>query len=393
MLKIFSSPLKKLAWTRDDYVLEILLVSILIVPFTSIVDVLWFFTSESFQEWDVIHTPVVLKILKDVFLMALFAALLFQKKTYSRWSKLSIGFLFSVLAFAISNAFIKKIPMIVILSGLRWYIPLFLFPLFDQFQAKREHLVSLYERYRLILIAAIPLEIAQILFSTRWNVSQTDPTYMTPMYSRANGFFSQPQPMSLFALFFLIIVFEIVPEKKKRFNYLLTLISIALTKSAAGILGISSLFFTKANKKYKALTVIVIGIVMAIFPLLTGRTDYWKSPLKRFEVLTEVNLNHIVFGSYSNACNTIQRVNPTMTLCVIPDSYLTSSIGNLGLAIGIMLLLFLLGTIYRSKKYYLFPIFVLFLLSANLTEYFPLNILFPFVIGLKMNADMAAKYD
>lgn len=369
--------LRKLTWTRSDYVLEILMLSILIVPFLSIIDVFWMFSPNDYIEWNTIHTPVTIKLLKDILLITLLCILLFSKKTYSRWSKLSFIVITVIMLFSVTKAFILKVPTIVILSGIRWYLPLFLFPLFDQYQSTKEDLSLLYNRYRLVIFAAIPLQFFQILFSERWNITEG------LAYSRASGFFSQPQPMSLFALFFLIIVFEITQEKNKKIDYFITLISIVLTKSAAGVLGVGFLFFTKAQKNLKFIIAIITVSSIVAFPFISGRVDFWESPLLRLKVLKEVNLGTTIFGSYSNACNTIEKIKPEMTICEIPDSFITSSIGNLGLIFGILVVLILIYTIYRSKKYHLLPVFLLFLISANLTEYFPLNLLFPFITGFK----------
>lgn len=385
MAKSYQFSLKKFEWIRDDIVLEILFISITIVPFLNLIDIAWYFTDRSFNEWEIIHTPIVIKLLKDFLLILLFMALILRKKFYSTWGKISMLLLFAIFIFSTSKAIIQKTPPLVILSGARWYLPLFLFPLFEQFYVERETLRDLYQRYRIVIFTALPLQIFQIFYSSRWNIQEG------VMYSRGNGFFSQPQPMSLFALFFLVIIFEIVPEKNKKLNYFVVFVSIALTKSAAGVLGLGSLFWAKSNKKYKTIIGIVTLLAIATFPYITGRPDFWKSPLTRFKILTEVNINHTVFGAYSNACNTLQKIDPKMTACTIPDSFFTSSIGNLGQVLGLIVLIILLYFIYLSKKHYLFPIFILFLLSANLTEYFPLNILFPFAVGLKLNAGKKLK--
>ncbi|NOT77563.1 MAG: hypothetical protein HOP07_01020 [Bacteriovoracaceae bacterium] len=381
MPKISPSTLNKLSWVRNDYVIEILLISILIVPFLNLVDIIWMFAPKSYGEWEIIHTPLSIKIIKDILLVTLLITLFFKKKVYSTWSKCSFGVLSSILAFAIGKGLLDKTSYIVLLSGIRWYLPVFLFPLFDEFTASRSTLIKFYERYKLIVLIALPLEILQILFSARWSISEGI------AYSRANGFFSQPQPMSLFALFFLMIVFEVIPKEKKTFNYFLSLISIILTKSAAGILGIAYLFFTKATKKYKVIISVVTVIVAVTFPYTSGRLDYWVSPIQRFEVLFDINLNNITFGSYSNTCNTIQTINRVAENCSIPDSLFSSAIGNLGVFLGLSLLGIITYTIYRSKRRYLVPIFILFLISANLTEYFPMNILLPFIIGLKITEE------
>lgn len=376
MPNISKLSLQKLAWIRPDYTLEILLISLLIVPFLSIIDIFWMFSPNAYAEWNTIHTPVSIKLLKDILLIALLVTLLFKKRVYSSWSKVSFAIITVIMFFSVTKAFIIKVPIVVILSGIRWYLPIFLFPLFDQYQVTKKDLKPLYERYRLVILAALPLQLLQIFFSERWNITGGI------AYSRASGFFSQPQPMSLFAIFFLIIVIEIVPEKSKKLNYLLTLVSIVLTKSAAGVLGIGFLFFTQTSIRLKVLVAIITISTIAAFPFITGRVDYWESPLTRLKVLTKVDLNHTHFGSYTNACNTIKKIVPQMTSCEVPDSFITSSIGNLGLVLGIILLMVLACTIYLSKKHYLLPIFLLFLISANLTEYFPLNFLFPFIVGL-----------
>ncbi len=372
---------KNLKWIRDDIVLEILFLSLLIVPFLNIIDVVWLFTDKNLNEWNTIHTPIFIKILKDILMITLLAVLFWRKKTHFLWRSASILMLLVVFVFAITRGMIQKTPSLVILSGVRWYLPIFLFPLFDQFLITRDALTKLYRRYQLVILAALALQILQMFFSNRWN------TIDGITQRRANGFFSQPQPMSLFALFFLIILFEIAPERRKKLNYFVTFISIALTKSATGILGFASLFFIKMDKKYRIAVGTLTLIIVAIFPYITGRLDFWVSPLTRLGILGDINLSHIVFGSYTNTCIDVQKIKPIMAACLIPDSFLTSVIGNLGLILGLVIIGVIAQSIYRSKKYYLFPILILFFLAANLTEYFPLNILFPFIVGFKFKTE------
>lgn len=369
--------IKNLKWIRDDIVLEILFLSLLIVPFLNIADVAWLFSDGLLYEWNTIHTPIFIKLLKDILLITLLVVLLWRKRIHFLWRSKSMLVLLIIFIFAISRAMIQQTHLLVILSGIRWYLPIFLFPLFDQFLTTKETMFKFYQRYQVIIFIGLLLEILQIFFSSRWNMREGF------IYSRANGFFSQPQPMSLFVLFFLIILFEIAPVRRKKLNCFVAFISIALTKSATGVLGFASLFFMKMDKKYRFAVGTLTLIIVAIFPYITGRLDFWVSPLTRLGILGDINLRHTVFGSYTNTCIDVQKIKPIMAACLIPDSFLTSLIGNLGLILGLVTIGVIAQSIYRSKKYYLFPILILFFLAANLTEYFPLNILFPFIIGFK----------
>lgn len=379
MNKDFNFKIINFKLIRQNIVVEILFLSLLIVPFMSLPDILWMFSPKEFGEWETIHTPASIKIIKDILLIILLISLFLCKKTYSKWSKYSFLTLLMILFFAIAKGVIDNTHYLVILSGIRWYLPVFLFPLFDEFEISKDTLIKFYSRYKLIFIFAIPLEIFQVIFSDRWSLING------VAYSRANGFFSQPQPMSLFALFFLIFSFEVFPRERKVTDSILSFFSIALTKSAAGILGIAYLFFSKATKKLKIIIFSITAFIIITFPYMTGRLDYWVSPIQRFQILFDINLNNIIFGSYSNTCNTIQKINAISDSCSIPDSFLSSAIGNLGIFLGIILIGILAYTIYRSRCRYLVPIFLLLLISANLTEYFPLSILLPFLIGFKAN--------
>lgn len=377
MNKDFNFKILNIKLIRQNLVIEILFLSLLIVPFMSLPDILWMFSPKEFGEWETIHTPPSIKIIKDILLILLLISLFLCKKTYSKWSKYSFLTLLMILFFAIAKGVIDNTHYLVILSGIRWYLPVFLFPLFDEFEVSKDTLIKFYIRYKLIFISAIPLEILQILLSDRWSLING------VAYSRANGFFSQPQPMSLFTLFFLILSFEVFPKEKKLTDSFLSLFSIVLTKSAAGILGIAYLFFTVATKKLKIIICSITLLIIITFPYMTGRLDYWVSPIQRFQILFDINLNNITFGSYSNTCNIIQRYNSASSNCSIPDSFFSSTIGNLGIFLGLSLIGALAFTIYCSQRRYLLPVFILLLISANFTEYFPISILLPFIVGLK----------
>jgi hypothetical protein len=373
MLKKFAG----IEWYQKNVVLELLLLSLLITPFQNLIDLLWMFTSRSFEEeWSVNHSPGAVKALKDLILVLLLVILFFMKKQYTKANKILFGIFVFILGISIARSFTQGHSIFLSLSGIRWYLPLLLFPLFDEFNISLESVKSLISRYRFIIIAALVLQIFQILFSHRWGTC-------AGIGCRANGFFAMPQPMSIFALFFLIFVL-IIPPKKKLVDYGIPILSILLSKSAAGYLGLIAFFFKVSNKKFRILTVVLGASAIILFPVITGRTGYWLSPLTRIDILKRIDYSNIIFGMYRNACHNFQQKVHPIT-CAVPDSFLASLLGNLGLFFAICGVLVIFFYIWKSNKPLTLASFIILLAAGSYTEYFPMNIFFPFLIGFRID--------
>lgn len=373
----------KLKLLRENVVLDILMMSLLIVPFISLIDIVWYFADHSFNEWHSVKTPFIIKFLKDVLLIFLMFFLIFLKKP-SRTNILILVALIGIIVYQFLTSIVNNTPILIFISGLRWFLPVFLFPLFDDFLINKEELKLLITRYKTIVYVSLVFEIFQIFFSTRWNdIQNTD--YLTSITSsRANGIFTQPQPMALFTLFFIIIFFSLNVINKNKFVLFVSFISIVLTKSAAGILGLFSFLFFKMDAKIKPLILIVGAVALLTFPKISGRATFWDSPVTRFKIFSNINFNEPSFGSYTNTCHNIIKFSNSHNIhCKIPDSFLVSLFGNLGIFTSFLIIGIILFYIFKSKKYYILPIFLILSVSSSFTEFFIINIFFPFYVGMK----------
>lgn len=375
---------KKYAILRQDLVLELLFLTLLVTPFQNIVDVLWMFNDSLVSngsafvnpEWLVVKTPGSIKIIKDLILVLLFFAFFLRLKTLSSFSKKALSALILILVYGSLRAFLNKTPLVIVLSGIRWYLPILLFPMFDDFRIDREDFLKFFNRYKYIMYVSLVLQIFQILFSGRWGRCTT---YL--IGCRSSGFFAMPQPMSLFGLFFLILALELPKEIQQKKDYLVSVASIMLTKSAAGFLGLGALLFFKVKTKFKIITFIFSLIIMITFPLMTGRADFWNSPMIRLKVLQEINFSKIVFGTYTNSCFNFFKDD----ICTVPDSFFVGLLGNLGLYLTVLIMILICYYIHKSKRYFHFATLLIILVSGSYTEYFPINILFPLMIGLRIS--------
>lgn len=378
----YSFVSNKLFLCRKTIGVDLLLLALLITPFLNIVDVIWMFSPKNFNEWLNINTPISIKIIKDIIIVCF---LLYLTNSFRKLSKTDLGifsFFVIVLIFNTVQLFLLSLPtkatLNLFLAGTRWYLPLFFFPLLQNFQITNEEIVSFLKRYRIIIFLAVILQVAQLAFSTRWGECSADGC-------RASGFFAMPQPQAFFSLFFLFFS-ELFFLKRDKYFKALGYASIILTKSAAGIIGIAGFIFFKVTSKFKIITLALSLFVVIFFPIVTGRATYWRSPLTRLQLLLDMKFDNNYFGSYTNACSNISSItNELRLICQPPDSFLISLLGNLSPIIGIIFILIICYYVWKSRKYYLFIILGLFLAGGSYTEYFPICIFFPLLLGLKIN--------
>lgn len=366
---------------RDNLILDLLFISLLIVPFINIVDVAWMFTSLVTDEWYVLHTPFAIKLLKDFIVISFVGVSFLSVSKLSKYNFYAFVAIIFILIAEIIFSFFQYTSLPLIVVGTRWILPILLFPLLSNCTITNKQLTNFLNRYRFILIVAIILQIFQILFSTRWGVCSQDGC-------RASGFFAMPQPQSFFALFFIFFAKEAENYKFRKFDYALGVLSILLTKSAAGFLGLFSFFFIISNSKLKLVTGVIGTIIMVLFPFVTGRASFWESPLVRLSILTENNFQIPHFGAYTNSCFNFKYLNSfNDSVCKVPDSFLTSILGNLGIFLGMALLGILLYLIVKSQKYLYLFIFLIMLIGGSYTEYFPINIFFPLILFLQVKKE------
>lgn len=378
MTNSLVTSLKKTPWFRVPFTTELLFLTLLITPFVSIVDVAWMLTTISPEDWGALNTPIALKIAKDVILILLVMGLAYSRKLTKQDKIVSTIFLFIIALFVILQ-YLHNIPWIVTISGVRWFLPLFLIPLFNNQYFSLDIIKKIYLRYKYVMYACLFLQICQLIFSTRWGAC------FQPQGCRTNGFFSMPQPMAIFAFLFVLFSLKLYRKPVNKIDLGVGILSIISTKSAAGFMGLAILAFIETPKRFKPIIAIATATLAALFPIITGRTSFWLSPLVRFKILRDIDYRHTIFGSYSNTCNSTHFLNiPNSSMCSVPDSLLSGLFGNLGIILAPLTLLLILSYMLPKNKRIYIAALIIFLAGGSYTEYFPTNIFFPFLLGYKI---------
>jgi hypothetical protein len=370
--------LSKFRIHRNNLTLEILSIALLITPLLNIIDIAWMFTHTFVEQWYVVHTPLCIKLIKDILLILLIAVSLksiFRAPKTIFWIFISFCLIY---IFEVIFSYYQHASIGLIISGARWFTPLFLFPLLYNSKLSQEEFLRFIARYRIILCITVILQILQTMFSTRWGECSGDGC-------RASGFFAMPQPQSLFSLLFLFFSSELKTYKFKKFDNVIAILSVALTKSGAGFLGLGIFFFVNVPKKFKIFSGIFSIIFISLFPILTGRGTFWESPKTRLWLLLNHNYQIPQFGIFTNACFNVFRIQAfNGNICKVPDSFLVSLLGNLGFYIALIILGIIFYLIYNSKKYTYFAILGVLLMGGSYSEYFPICLFLPYLINLKV---------
>ena len=108
--------IKTLTLIRKDFVLELLIISLLITPFQNLLDLIWMFSPSSMGEWDIVHTPLIVKALKDIILILVIPILFLQNKKSNFANKIVIFLLITILTTASIKAYILKTPIDILFT-------------------------------------------------------------------------------------------------------------------------------------------------------------------------------------------------------------------------------------------------------------------------------------
>jgi hypothetical protein len=375
----------------DRFISNLIFLSIVILPLYSYGEVLTLLFG-TLKSQSVVATPVVIKLIKDFFVIIVFITFFIKTIYLSSMSARALVLLFLI--------FLATVPSVIwslnndflnLISGARWLIPFFLLVILVS-SSDLDFLISRISKVLpMLLMVNLILQIYQLFYSGSWFGS------LMGVYSLRNpGFFLIPSTSAFFTIMsFLYLYF--LSDFNKRLLYLLATTSVLLTFSVSAIFVLLSiivyLFFKNRINLAKDATSLVLMIlivlllpsIIAILPYL-GRGEQFLeiSGGTRFSIFLEsIQGAHIIssnFGYGTNSAVLLSKVFSN-TSSLITDSAYTSLIINLGFwGFGFYLCLasytFLLA-LKENSSIYLIVVYVMFSYSfvANWMESFPFNYL------------------
>lgn len=376
-----------------------------------------YFTSLTGEDMSLAHvySPWWIKGLKDFGLLFIF--ILFTLGFLMREIKFKIPqiisfwlFIFTILISFILTATYVSLPISIV--GLRVFAPLLFFlvayNIFDNRDIKTISKI-------LIFIAAIECVLATIQLFFGMPIHGKN---FLGLSARPSGTFFVP---SSFAIFLCVVIALIISNKEissKIKALLITLFSIfvILSESGSGIIGLSIifiiwlLFFTSLNKDFKvAISLIILLIPIFTFlnlPEITGRENIFVSLEDRkgilLDTLEKMSYKDILIGKGlgvgTNSAITILESSQIPIefdkeeLTFISDSQYISLISQAGifsLIFFLMLNIALFVRAFKRRKYdyaqvilILSPLILIFSITVNILEFFPINWIYFISLGI-----------
>ena len=383
----------------SSHKLILLTIKILLVitPLYSFAEVMAFINGSLTSQSEAL-TPVYIKIIKDlgfIFIMLFSSISILQRKRISKVFIycIPIGFL-TIVSFLVSYS---QSPILAV-AGLRWILPIFLlFFLVNEIEDKTMEDINSILSF--LLVISFSLQIYQLFYASGWfGVNQFGLAARTP------GIFLIPNTCAFFDC--LCVFFNFFFNKKPNFWLLLiACISIFLTASGTGIIVLFFLLlimfatkiFTKSRVKLViALVTPLISFILFIFfsvilEITTGRgSDYAEiSGGIRWEIfvdaLNRASLLSSEFGVGTNSGILLIANQGDFNSSMIVDSMYTAIVVNTGLLGTFIFLIFILGWItfvfrYKQVDAICFTlIYLVFSSTINMTESFPINLLYAVV--------------
>lgn len=367
----------------------IFLLLLLLTPIFTFTEALAFINGQLITQASAL-TPVAIKAIKDLLIILMlfigFAFILQHRKVQN------LRLLWVVIFLAVISLLVSLLHshMMIILAGIRSLLPLLLivpaFYFIDmQIQKKVAKLL-----FFLFLLAFI-MQIIEFLVAPPWFGSGIGGFSL-----RNPGFFFLPSVMALFALTVMWYVMHFFTKGviQKTIIFLLGPLSVLLTNSGSGLLGLFAfyliLLFFKVKEKTIILFISAIGFIVILFilPDISGRENIYISFLTRLSIFFEqVSLDNLLFSpNFGYGTNTAVLLANSLHLqsdsAMIADSTINALLINTGLFSTVIFMLFFLRRIKFTLMHIQFlAIYFPFLLTSIIFEVFPANILLAVNIG------------
>ncbi|PPK59396.1 hypothetical protein B0F89_13231 [Malaciobacter marinus] len=376
----------------SSIVKKIFVFVLIITPFTTILDSL----SRTLISYTAVTvTPLYLSLLDDflIFIIFLFLFLkltiyLSNKTNFIQILKLNVAeyYYVMVLFFIIVSLIISSFfsPALIILSGLRSILFIFLIGLFMLFT--QSDFLHIQKKTIPILIIFVYLNLALQALQAFSFANHFGPT-LFGLSQRTIGFLKEPNALSLLNIFSLYFIHFYMENSahKTLLVFVLLPVSLLLSGSITPIIGIFFvllLYIFRFNFKLLLLIFpIAFLLIFLIIPELATRPGLMSSLLARLDIIiNSATLNNIFFSThFGYGTNTAVMLTGST---FIPESVIASLLVNIGLlgTLFFYILLFKIGI--NSKKNL---VFVMLMGVASVTnvifESSPVNLLFAFELA------------
>jgi len=368
---------------------KLIIIALILTPLVSMGDVLALFGG-SLHSQVIASTPVYLKLVKDVLVVALAALGVVRLARSGRTNSLAIPFLILLLYTVIAATLAADSPTLA-LAGLRWILPVFVAFLIYEFVD--DLLMERIARVLAVLVCVqLGLQIVELFLMSHWYG-----TNAFGLAARVPGFFFIPSTAGFFSVAALYFVHFYDPSRARRFiTYLVVPVSVFFTQSGTGLIAtavVATLILLGIRRVWLIIPLggAAAGLVFPLLPVITGRqADYVAvSGGTRLQIFTEI-FRHIeliptAFGYVTNtAVSLIANGGAGLRTDAIPtivDSTYASIIGNLGIGGVVFFAIFcvtwavVVVCARRLDLYVATAIFSLYGFTAIIFEAYPMNVL------------------
>ncbi len=368
---------------------KLIILALVLTPFVSIGDVLALFGG-SIRSQVIASTPVYLKLVKDVLMVALVALGIARLARSGRTNVLATPFLILLLYTLIAASLASDSPTLA-LAGLRWILPVFV-------------AFFLYEFVDDLLMQRIARTLAALLF-VHFGLQVVELFYMSHWYganvlglaARVPGFFLIPSTAGFFAVVTLYFVHFYGTSLRQRWAiYCVAPVSVFLTQSGTGLIATAAVAALIALGIRRVWLIIPLGglaagVIVPLLPVITGRqADYVTvSGGTRVQIFADlfrhIELVPTAFGYVTNtAVSLFANGGASLRSDVIPtivDSTYASIVGNLGIGGTVFFAIFcatwaiVVVCSRRLDLYVATAIFSLYGFTTIIFEAYPMNVL------------------
>ena len=364
----------------------IFLFAIFIAPFETILDsFFWTFLGERTE----IFTPDWVRALDEILSVLLFV-LLFYRMTQKQKIFYSTNVIYTVLIVITSISIIFSFiynPIIIVASGLKWGIYIFLIGLF--FYLSDDEKDFIHKNIITILIGFVLINFCMQILQLFTLAHYFGPTFFG-LSQRTIGFFREPNTLALFNIISFYFIFTYMQKSVLKFIliYIILPTSIIITGSMTSILTFSLVLIvlnTNLNlKNFFYFFIFLIIIFYFIAPYIPSRPGLENSIFVRFDIILEnLKFQNLFFSQmFGYGTNTAVLLNES---AMVPDSTIASFLINNGTisTIALYLLFFRLFELQKAK------LFIVCIVGMSLTNCifsaYPMNLLIVFELSFLLS--------
>ena len=333
-------------------------------------------------------TPPSLKILKDVCMTSILflgaVGIILRGKITN-----SVGYWTLLVTFGVSSiATLLRNGALPVLLGIRWFMPVLLFPVFISFVSDRlQRMIA----WTLLVVFAIGLALqgGQYFLSTNFFGKNTYG------YSLRNpGIYIVPSSMALLALSTMYYAWSYINIRSIRFVFVFIAcpLSVFLTGSGTGWIALGMFYVVISAYNLRLSTSVMMStvfatacFVLALVPSLTGRYDIFNSITELLSIfkgrlIIEDLLYSSNLASGTNVAKLLDAFEGKNVIkgAFISDSTITSVISGIGVSGACLMALMVASAMFLGdKKAVLFiTLSVPFFVTVIILEVFPFNLLF-----------------